>query len=103
MKVSVNDKLLFELTDVQKKIIKNDIRAEIFEEDMKRRLFHVINHKYEQCYKRLKDEWEPKLAERDVEYSNKISPPELANIIFAQPDYKDRSAREKEAQKVITR
>ena len=93
MKIKVNDELLFELTDTQKKVIKNDIDANIFDEDMKRRIFYIINHKYEQCFKRLKAEWEPKLAAKGVE-SIPTDKDAFAQLIFAQPEYKDRSARD---------
>lgn len=93
MKVSINDVELFTLTDTQKKVIQNDILLEIFEEDMKRRLKWVLlDEKYRKCFKRLKDEWEPRLAKR-VE-SIPTDPDALAELIFSQPDYKNRSQRE---------
>ena len=98
MKVIVNDKELFTLTEVQKKVIANDIPKEKLEEDMKRRMFHIINHKYEQCFKRLKAKWEPILHARDL-----ATPPkkdDFAELVFSQPDYKDRSAREAEEIKI---
>jgi len=96
MKISVNDIELFTLTETQKKVIKNDINADIFEEDMKRRLNHALMHKYEQCFKRLKAKWEPKLAANGVT-SIPTDKDALATLIFAQPNYKDRSARELES------
>jgi len=93
MKIKVDDKDLFELTDIQKRVIKNDIKSEVFEEDIKRRLFYIINHKYEQCFKRMKAEWEPKLTKAGIEFipTDKDA---FSKLVFAQPDYKDRSARE---------
>jgi len=99
MIVKVGDKVLFTLTDIQKKVLKNDIKSEIFEEDMKRRLFYIINHKYEQCYKRLKQEWEPKLAARGVQ-SIPTDKDAFAQLVFSQEDYKDRAARDAEVLKV---
>lgn len=94
MKIKVDNKLLFELTDIQKKVLKNDIKSEILESDIKRRLFHIINHKYIRCFKRLKDEWEPKLSSRvDSVPTDKDK---FAELVFKQTDYKDRSARDKE-------
>lgn len=94
MKISVNDQELFSLTETQKKVIKNDILEEIFEEDMKRRLKWVLfDEKYQKCFERLKKEWEPKLKERGIEMfpSNDEA---FAELIFSQPDYKNRSQRE---------
>lgn len=97
MKISVNDSELFTLTETQKKIICNDIPAGIFEEDMKRRLQWVLMHKYEQCFKRLYDEWVPKLSVNGVEMipTDKEA---FASLVFEQPDYKDRSARDAESE-----
>lgn len=92
MKISVNDQELYTLSEIQCKVICNEISEDIFEEDMKRRLQWVLMHKYEQCFKRLKDEWEPKLAQR-VE-SVPTNPDLLAELIFAQPDYMSRKQRE---------
>lgn len=95
MKISVNDQELFTLSDIQCKVICNEIYKDEFVEDMKRRLQWVIMHKYEQCFKALKDEWEPKLAERiDAVPTNNDK---LAELIFSQPDYKCRKQREEAA------
>ena len=96
MKIQVNGEFLFELTDLQKKVIKNDIHDDIFDRDMKRRLFYILNHKYNQCFKRLKDEWEPKLAANGVR-SIPTDKDELAALIFSQPNYKNRKQRQEEA------
>lgn len=94
MKISVNDKELFTLSETQKKVIQNDILSEMFEEDMHRRLKYVLTHKYEQCFKRLKQEWESKLAQRmDSVPTNADA---FAELVFSQPDYKNRSEREQE-------
>ncbi len=92
MKISVDDKELFTLSETQKKVIKNDIHSDVFEEDMKRRLQYVLMHKYEQCFERLRKEWEPKLASRLS--SVPTNPDTLAELIFSQPEYKNRSQRD---------
>jgi|SRR6185312_9300779 len=97
MKISVNEAKLFELSDVQKKVIMNDIPEEIFHQDMCRRLEYILMHKYERCFERLKQEWESRLAERvDSVPTNKDA---FAQLVFAQPDYKSRSARDGEIKK----
>lgn len=96
MKISVDDKELFTLTEIQEKVIQNDIPSEIFEEDMCRRLQYILTHKYEQCFKRLKQEWDVKLAAKGVEMlpTNEKA---YAELVFSQPEYKNRSAREADA------
>ena len=59
MKISVDDKELFTLSEIQKKVILNDIREEEFKSDMQRRLRYALMNKYEKCFERLKEEWEP--------------------------------------------
>lgn len=93
MKVSVDGQNLFELTETQKKVIKNDIHADVFDEDMKRRLHYILTHKYEQCFKRLKAEWDQKLIENSVE-SVPTCPDKYANLVFSQSNYKCRKGRE---------
>lgn len=92
MKISVNDKELFSLSETQKKVIMNDIPSEIFEEDMCRRLKYILMHKHEKCMERLKAEWLPKLKGRLS--SIPLDDDALAELIMQQPDYKNRSARE---------
>lgn len=95
MKISVNDQELFTLTQIQQDVIKNNVIEEIFEEDMKRRLQWILMHKYEECFKELKAEWDVRLAASGV----KMVPTdadEYAKLVFSQPNYKNRSAREAE-------
>lgn len=95
MKISVDGKDLYELSETQKKVIKNDIHEDIFDSDMCRRLHWVLNHKYEQCMKRLEEQWKQKLCDRcDAVPTN---PDKLAELIFMQPDYKCRKQRDEES------
>ena len=95
MKISVDDKELFTLSDVQIKVIQNDVSSDIFDADMKRRLQWVLTHKYDECFKVLKSEWESKLAL--VLDSIPTNPDKLAELIFAQPDYRCRKQRDEES------
>ncbi len=94
MKVQVNNEHLFEISEIQKKVICNDILSDEFDSDMKRRLQYILMHKYERCFERLKKEWEPKLALR-LE-SVPTNPDKFAQLVFSQPDYKCRKMREDE-------
>jgi hypothetical protein len=95
MKIKVNDDHLFEINDTRRKVICNDIPYDIFEEDIKRRLQWVIMHKYDNCFKRLKEEWEPKLLENGIS-SFPAHPDEFAELVFRQHNYKCRKTREDE-------
>lgn len=94
MKISADDKEVFTLSETQKKVIQNDIPSEIFEEDMKRRLKWVlIDEKYTRCMDRLRKEWEPRLKE-DGARSLPTHDEEFAEMVFAHPEYKNRSQRD---------
>jgi len=94
MKVSVNDIEIFSLSETQKKVIKNDINEDDFDNDMHRRLHYILKQKYEECFKRLKAEWEPKLESRVS--SIPTDRDQLAELIMSQPDYKCRKMRDEE-------
>lgn len=95
MKVEVNGKKVIELNETQKKVICNDIDKNIFDADMERRVNWVLDHKYRRCFQRLKQEWEPKLAQRMDAVPT--DPDKFAELVFSQPDYKCRATREAEA------
>ncbi len=96
MKISVDGIELFELTETQKKVIQNDIHADLFDEDMKRRLQYILMHKYERCFQRLKDEWDKRLRDNGVAMIP-TDPDAYAQLVFSQPNYKDRKQKELEA------
>lgn len=93
MKISVDNVELFTLTDVQKKVIMDYIPQSIFEHDMKRRLHWVLNHLYEVAFQKLKERNEPLLLQNGVE-SMPTDPDKFAQLVFEQPNYQDREARD---------
>jgi hypothetical protein len=93
MKISVNDQELFTLTDTQKKVLAHDIPFDILESDLGRRINWVLMHKYEQVFKSFREEWDPKLKDNGV-VSIPLNEEQYAELVFAQPNYKDRAARE---------
>ena len=99
MKIKVDDQEILELSETQKKVICNDIPEEIFDEDMKRRVKYVLMHKYEQCFKRLKQEWEPKLKASGLK-SIPLDDDEFAELALSQSNYMSRSKRDKEDERM---
>lgn len=94
MKVSVNDQALFTLNETKKKVIcDSHVRADIFDQDMKRRLQWVIMHLYDECYKDFKQKWEPILYQDGVSMIP-TDPDAFAELVFNRPDYQDRLQRE---------
>lgn len=92
MKISVNDQEILTLTETQKDVIRHDIPTELFDEDMKRRMRYILVHKYEQCFKRLKKEWDEKLRQNGVAMIP-TDPEAYAQLVFSQPNYQNRSQR----------
>ena len=95
MKVSVNGKEIIELSEIQKKVICNDINADIMDADFERRIKYILKHKYERCMERLKQQWMPKLKKNGVT-EVPLDNDSFAQLVFAQPNYKDRKARDLE-------
>lgn len=100
MKISVNDQELYTLNETKKKVIMDNVYSDIFDADMKRRLEWVLMHKYEQSFKALKEQWEPKLKASGAR-SIPLDNDEFAELVFAHPEYKDRAAREPNGQRPI--
>ncbi len=93
MKISVNDQELYSLNETKKSVIKDHVHEDIFDADMKRRLEWVLTHLYEQCFDRLKKEWEPKLVAAGAK-SIPTDKDEFAQMVFAHPEYKSRKVRD---------
>ena len=94
MKIKIDDVVVLELTETQEKVIKAYILDEEFQGDMIRRVNEAIQGKYLNCFKRLKDEWDPKLETIGIS-AVPTNKDEYAKLIFSQPEYKTRSEREK--------
>ena len=92
MKVSVDGVEILNLEPIHEAIIKHEIPSEIFEEDMIRRLKWVVMRKHEQAFKKMKEEWDPKLEKAGVE-SIPVDQTAYAQLVFAQSDYKAQDAR----------
>jgi hypothetical protein len=86
MKFFVNNSLVLELNETQIKVLKDNIKPDIFVSDIERRVNWVISHKYEMCYDDLIKRWLPTL--RDRYDSLPTSKDALAELVFAQFDYK---------------
>jgi hypothetical protein len=98
MKIKVDEEDIYELSEIRMKVIANDINSDKLDEDLKRRIKYIIQHKYERCLKRLKEEWVPKLKEKNLEFIP-LDDDALAILIFSQEDYKDKLARDLELEK----
>ena len=83
------------MTDIQKQVLQYEIPAELFENDMKRRLQWILIHKYEETFKKFKAEWDVLLAANGVKMIP-TDPAEYAQLVFMQPNYRSASQRNAE-------
>jgi len=95
MKVKYNEKEILTLNETKRKVFLHEMLEEGFDEDIERRLQWVLTHKYEQCMKRLRDEWVPKFRLKGLA-TIPLDDDQLAELIFSQAEYQSRSKRDKE-------
>lgn len=93
--VKVDGKDCFEVSLVVKQLLKKDVAKDCNCCDwIKERMKWILSHKYERCMERLRKEWEPKLQSLGHK-ELPLDDDEFAQLVFSQPDYKNRSQREK--------
>jgi hypothetical protein len=93
MKIFVDTQQILEISDIKKQVLLNELHDHEFEGDMHRRIRYIIVHKYDECFKALKKEWDEKLSLNGVKMVP-TDPDEYAALVFSQPDYKNRTQRE---------
>lgn len=101
MKFSVNDKVVFELSETQVKVIQDNVFSEKFEKTMGERVKWVIERKFLDSLKHLKEEWIPKLKQAGVE-AIPLDDEKFAELVFSQKEYKARSEKDKPLPDKIT-
>lgn len=94
MKVYLNESEILSLSEIQREVLCYALPRDIVEADIQRRIQWVVEHKYHEVFKDMKEEWEPKLKERYE--SLPTSDALLAQLIISQPDYKCRQQRDAE-------
>ena len=89
MRLQINDSQVFEINETKENVIKSFINEDIFLEDMRRRVSWILQHKYEQCFKRFYDYWSQKLISEGTT-TLPTDPDDFAQLIFLREDYKSR-------------
>lgn len=95
MKIKVDNVEVLNVSETQMKVLADQIPSTILEDDLKRRVHYIITHKYERCLENLKAQWIPLLKQRGVQ-SIPLNDEAFAQLVFEQPDYKDRVKRDQE-------
>ncbi len=93
MRITLDDEEILTLSEIQKKVIQNDIPSELFEHDMKRRLKYMIDHPCEHHIERNSDSWREELKKKNVSLypSDKWT---FANVLYQSRNYEPHDQKE---------
>jgi len=97
MKISIDDVVLIELTDTQKKIIEYETSLDKFNAKVEKDISSIVNKHLDGIYGRMKSDWDIKLVDDSVT-SAPLSVDSYSTFIFARGDYKDAATRASEAE-----
>lgn len=86
-RVTMDGKEVLNITEFERKILENKIPKEIFDADMKRRIFYFITHPYRVEINKLKRTWIPKLKQAEVK-TVPLADEDFAHFLFSHPVYK---------------
>ena len=101
--IKVDGKDCFEITETTKKLLKSCVAKDCCcIEWSKERLKWILMHKYQRCMERLRRSWEPKLMASGYK-ELPLDDDKFAELVFSQPNYKNRSQREAEASRCPSR
>ena len=83
------------LTDVQQKILSNDLYNDTDNAGIDKWLQEAMDGKVNNCWKRFRNEWTQKLMD-DSSYNDPIpsNQTDFVNLVTARSDYKNRKQRE---------
>lgn len=91
MIVKIDEEVIFEIDDLMLKLLADDLEDPISE--IKRRLRWVIEHKCDQCFKRLEQKWMPVLREDPFVDSIPKSKSKFCDLVFSHRNYVCKSER----------
>ena len=97
MKIQVDGKDLFEITEDEMEILRYVLPSATLEDDLKRRLEWVLKHKVAMTYKNIKKEWTTRLEADASIISLPTRDKAFFDMVKARSDYKDRDARDLQA------
>jgi len=82
------------LTDVQQKILSNDLYNDTDNAGLDKWIQGAIDGKLNNCWKRMQNEWTTKLM-NDDSFNDPIpsNQADFVNLVTARPDYKNRKKR----------
>ena len=91
--LKIDNEIILLISDTEEKIVKNSVSC--YKEWIKTGVLNIIKEKIDNSMKRLEQEWiaDGKLAANGV-VSIPLDRNEKAELIFSQPNYKDKNARD---------
>ena len=89
MKIKIDTKQIMEISDTDKKCLKNDLL------DIEDWIVKAIEGKINKCKKRLIREWQQKLMDDPNVENIPANEDSLIELVTSRPDYKNREKREK--------
>jgi hypothetical protein len=92
MQVKIDDEIIFEIDEMMVKLLSHDLIDPINE--IKRRLNYIIQHKCDECFKRIESEWMEKFRSDPSLESIPKSKKDFCEMVFKHKDYKNRQDRE---------
>jgi len=83
------------LTDVQQKILSNDLYNDTDNAGLDKWIQDAVDGKINNCWKRFRNEWTQKLMD-DSSFTDTIpsNQTDFVNLVTARSDYKNRKARD---------
>ena len=83
------------LTDLQQKILKNDLYSDTDNAGLDEWIQNAMDGKLSNCWKRFQQEWTTKLM-NDSDFTDSIpsNQAEFVALVVARSDYKNRKARD---------
>jgi len=93
MKFYIDNKLVYEITDTQKKILLHVFHKELFDDIFEHKIRFILDRELEVASSDLRNEWMNKLRASGVK-SIPLDQYELAELIFSQPGYKNKNDKD---------
>ena len=97
MEIFLNDQSICTLTATQEKVLKYYINSDILNDTLAHIIEKAIYHEYNVSLRLIKEEWAPQLRANGIEEAP-LDDELYAQLVFSQPNYKDRKTRDLEAQ-----
>lgn len=99
MKIEVDGVELLVLTETQKKVFQYELHKETCDQELIAMVKHIVEHKFNRCFGRMKKEWEEKFTKEGAA-SVPANKEKFADLVFKHKDYKDRTSKDLETKRL---